>query len=99
MIYLIMKTDVLLSRGLLSGDFSTWRLLFLGGMATGALAVGALMPSAVEVFPESFGLVRASVGGLLVGLGAGLGNGCTSGHGISGNARRVPSLLALVSCE
>jgi uncharacterized membrane protein YedE/YeeE len=27
------------------------------------------------------------VGGLLVGLGASMGNGCTSGHGICGNAR------------
>jgi uncharacterized membrane protein YedE/YeeE len=32
-------------------------------------------------------VARGAVGGLLVGLGAGLGNGCTSGHGICGNAR------------
>jgi hypothetical protein len=30
---------------------------------------------------------RAALGGLLVGLGASVGNGCTSGHGICGNAR------------
>ena len=30
---------------------------------------------------------RAATSGLLVGLGAALGNGCTSGHGICGNAR------------
>jgi uncharacterized membrane protein YedE/YeeE len=33
---------------------------------------------------------RAALGGLLVGLGAALGNGCTSGHGICGNARLSP---------
>jgi uncharacterized membrane protein YedE/YeeE len=27
------------------------------------------------------------LGGLLVGVGASMGNGCTSGHGICGNAR------------
>jgi uncharacterized membrane protein YedE/YeeE len=32
-------------------------------------------------------VTRAALGGLLVGVGAALGNGCTSGHGISGNAR------------
>lgn len=30
---------------------------------------------------------RAALGGLLVGVGASMGNGCTSGHGICGNAR------------
>jgi hypothetical protein len=32
-------------------------------------------------------VVRTLLGGLMVGLGASLGNGCTSGHGICGNAR------------
>eukprot|EP00879_Flechtneria_rotunda_P018937 GHRR01019878.1.p1 GENE.GHRR01019878.1~~GHRR01019878.1.p1 ORF type:complete len:313 (+),score=102.83 GHRR01019878.1:575-1513(+) len=32
-------------------------------------------------------VARASLGGVLVGLGSAIGNGCTSGHGISGNAR------------
>jgi len=32
-------------------------------------------------------VTRAILGGLLVGVGAAAGNGCTSGHGICGNAR------------
>lgn len=32
-------------------------------------------------------VTRGALGGFLVGLGAALGNGCTSGHGICGNAR------------
>ena len=32
-------------------------------------------------------LWRAVAGGLLVGVGVTLGNGCTSGHGICGNSR------------
>jgi uncharacterized membrane protein YedE/YeeE len=35
-------------------------------------------------------LERAMLGGLLVGLGSSMGNGCTSGHGICGNARLSP---------
>ena len=33
------------------------------------------------------GLVRTIIAGLLVGAGSGMGNGCTSGHGISGLSR------------
>jgi uncharacterized membrane protein YedE/YeeE len=32
-------------------------------------------------------LVLAAVGGLLVGFGTRMGNGCTSGHGVCGFAR------------
>ncbi len=39
-------------------------------------------------------LARALLSGVLVGLGAALGNGCTSGHGICGNARLSPRSIA-----
>ena len=64
-----------------------WRLLFLVGLVGGGLAMAALLPGA---FPHQFttggggpapGLVAA---GLLVGFGARLGSGCTSGHGVCG---------------
>lgn len=58
-------------------------------MLGGAALVSAYMPGALEVLPESYTLTRAAVAGLLVGTGASLGNGCTSGHGIAGNARCV----------
>jgi hypothetical protein len=64
------------------------RWLFTAGLVAGGVGLTA-------VYPYAFGEVtmpvwRALVGGLLVGLGAGMGNGCTSGHGISGNARLSP---------
>ena len=37
------------------------------------------------------------VGGLLVGLGTGIGNGCTSGHGICGLARLSKRSMAAVA--
>lgn len=64
-----------------------WRAAFLGGMAVGARAVGAAMPRAFESMPYSYTMARALASGLLVGYGAALGSGCTSGHGIAGNAR------------
>jgi uncharacterized membrane protein YedE/YeeE len=37
---------------------------------------------------------QLAVAGLLVGYGTQLGNGCTSGHGVCGLARRSPRSLA-----
>jgi uncharacterized protein len=42
--------------------------------------------------PASY--VTIVVGGLLVGFGARLGSGCTSGHGICGIARLSPRSIA-----
>lgn len=74
-------------KGLTTCDYSTWRWLFLGGMAGGAALVAAYMPWALETLPASYTVQRAAAAGLMVGVGSSLGNGCTSGHGIAGNAR------------
>lgn len=63
-----------------------WRVMFAGGLLLGGL-VYVLVTG--EVFPVE---IKASlpvlvVAGLLVGFGARLGSGCTSGHGVSGLAR------------
>lgn len=67
------------------GDYS-WRLLFAVGMIAGGLIsvlmLGIAVPSTANL---SLGMVIA--GGLLVGIGTRLGNGCTSGHGICGMGR------------
>lgn len=77
-----------------AGD-ALWRLLFVAGLALGALLVrlysGA--PLAVPVESSTFTLV---LGGLLVGFGTRLGSGCTSGHGICGLARLSPRSLVAV---
>lgn len=59
-----------------------------------ALPAAALLPGAFDTLPPAFSIARAALGGLLVGLGAALGNGCTSGHGICGNARLAPRSMA-----
>ena len=66
--------------------------LFLAGLALrvvhpAAFAIGAGAPLPVLV-----------VAGLLVGYGTRLGNGCTSGHGVCGNARlSLRSMIATVT--
>jgi uncharacterized membrane protein YedE/YeeE len=65
-----------------------WRVAFVVGLlAAGALAAAAL-PGQVGRSPRA--LPWVVVAGLLVGVGTRLGNGCTSGHGVCGVARRSP---------
>jgi hypothetical protein len=63
-----------------------WRLAFLGGLVLApltAMLAGYKVPD--PQMPAS--LLTIIAGGLLVGFGARLGGGCTSGHGICGVAR------------
>lgn len=70
-----------------------WRVAFLAGLIGGG---GVLLGLA----PEAFGGAAlpatplVALAGLLVGAGTRLGNGCTSGHGVCGLARRSPRSLA-----
>ncbi len=77
--------------GIVSGTFSdwntdnAWRFYFLGGVMLAPLIYQLLGGKIlVEISPSTPLLV---VAGLLVGYGARLGNGCTSGHGVCGLAR------------
>lgn len=74
------------------GD-SGWRLAFLAGLVLAApllAAAGAVDPAITVAAP----LPLIVIAGLLVGFGARLGNGCTSGHGVCGIARLSPRSLA-----
>ena len=64
-----------------------WRLAYLAGLPIGALLVLTVAPGVVDrpVLPRSWVLLAAA--GLLVGYGARLGGGCTSGHGVCGISR------------
>lgn len=69
-----------------------WRAAFVAGLLLSPVLVGALAtPSAVTVEAP---LALLVVAGVLVGFGARLGSGCTSGHGICGVARLSPRSLA-----
>jgi uncharacterized membrane protein YedE/YeeE len=75
----------------------SWRLAFLAGLLFVGLVGAAVSPDAF-----TFGIDRSlpalAIAGLLVGYGTRLGGGCTSGHGVCGNARLSPrSLVATVT--
>lgn len=56
--------------------------------------MSAPSPTTRRSCPSTPQVWRAALGGLLVGLGSSLGNGCTSGHGICGSARLSPRSFA-----
>ncbi len=65
-------------------DFD-WRLAFLAGMV---LAPWLLARAGVPIpFSIPVSVLSLAIGGVIVGVGATLGSGCTSGHGVCGNAR------------
>jgi uncharacterized membrane protein YedE/YeeE len=71
-----------------------WRLLFLGGLVIGSLLFHALSGQAYPPAPNN-SLPLLVIGGLLVGFGTAMGNGCTSGHGICGISRfSIRSIVA-----
>ena len=79
--------------GILSGlvfatgrEEASWRAALVAGMVLAPglvfLLTGAMPTLTVPVSPAMIAL-----GGVIVGLGASLGSGCTSGHGVCGMAR------------
>ena len=86
-----------------------WRLpfvagLFLGGVLSAILNGGWTPVWDLGMLDAALGLGHAGklawmfVGGLLIGFGTRLANGCTSGHGIFGLSNfELPSLVATLS--
>ena len=70
------------------GDPADWRLkaALLVGMAMGPLVLLALTG---QVPPVDIPISNTAIvlGGVIVGVGVSYGGGCTSGHGVCGNAR------------
>lgn len=80
-----------------------WRLLFVIGIALGAL-IGSTLLSAtpVQFLPDHYysggGLIILAIGGVLVGFGTRYAGGCTSGHTIMGLSNlQWTSLIASAS--
>ena len=68
-----------------AGDW-LWRFAFIVGLVLAPVASGLLAyPLPTPRMPASW--VMIVIAGLLVGFGARLGGGCTSGHGVCGIAR------------
>lgn len=80
-----------------------WRLAYAAGLVLGAfLCLQLFGGNATFADPATPVLTGISpwkllLGGLLVGFGARMSNGCTSGHGICGMASlQLPSILAVL---
>jgi len=63
-----------------------WRIAFVAGLIAAPL-LAALAGAPLPRPAMTSSLVLVAVGGLLVGFGTRMGNGCTSGHGVCGFAR------------
>ncbi|HEY5676145.1 MAG TPA: YeeE/YedE thiosulfate transporter family protein [Myxococcales bacterium] len=70
----------------LAGRDVAWRALFLCGMILGAVGVVHLVPGSMDVGVRLRPAALVA-GGLLVGFGTRMANGCTSGHGVCGVSR------------
>jgi uncharacterized membrane protein YedE/YeeE len=103
MMLYILRGDVAGINGMVTGILRpikgevSWRILFIIGLVIGGILYrsygGAL--ETLEPAVEGYWVVLA---GLLVGLGATFGSGCTSGHGICGISRwSVRSMTATVT--
>lgn len=78
-----------------SREEASWRLAMVIGMIAAPgliyLVTGAMPAVEVPVSPAMI-----AIGGLIVGFGASLGSGCTSGHGVCGLSRlSIRSLVAV----
>lgn len=72
---------------------NAWRWSALAGLLAGGIALSFFYPEAFAGGLERSDL-RTVLAGFLVGLGAVIGNGCTSGHGVCGISRLSPPSLA-----
>ena len=83
-------------------DTVTWRVwyfggIFLGGLAAAILGSGVELRAGYEPLRELWSTPVVAlvvfVGAVVMGYGARLAGGCTSGHGICGTAQRSPASL------
>jgi uncharacterized membrane protein YedE/YeeE len=68
-----------------AGD-TAWRVLFVAGLLIGGLGLRVVDPALLRMDLDRSAEALVA-GGLLVGFGTALGNGCTSGHGVCGLSR------------
>ena len=89
---------ILGAAGLFAGALETrsfddaWRLWLIAGLLVSPSLARLLWNASPPVFSTSAPVLVLA--GLLVGFGARLGSGCTSGHGVCGLARLSPRSLA-----
>ena len=82
---------------LVSKDNRIENLFFLAGLILGPLIYNLIPGKEINISISS-SLILLVIGGVMVGFGTRLGNGCTSGHGISGISRfSLRSVIATIT--
>lgn len=86
---------------------AVWRVWYFAGMAIGGLVVTQILQTGAsirpgydalrDVFPLAVVIPLVAAGATLLGYGAALAGGCTSGHGLCGTAQRSPASLAVTA--
>ena len=76
-------------------DDRTWRIAFILGLVLAPTAL-TLLTGDNRIGVPTIGPVLLVASGLIVGVGAALGSGCTSGHGICGVSRLSTRSIAAV---
>ena len=85
------------SNFLVSKDNRIENFLFLFGLILGPLIYNQITGREI-IISISSSLILLIIGGVLVGFGTKLSNGCTSGHGISGISRfSLRSIIATIT--
>lgn len=75
----------------------SWRAAVVAGMISGPLAV-KVVTGAFPVIEVPSTVPMLLLGGFIVGIGVTFASGCTSGHGVCGNARLSPrSIVATLT--
>ncbi|BEJ17075.1 hypothetical protein CspHIS471_0604760 [Cutaneotrichosporon sp. HIS471] len=87
--------------GAILGDHAKWRWAFLTGMVLAPTVVAvtgleSILPGNGAELYAAAPLARLALSGALVGFGAKLGSGCTSGHFLCGSSRLAPRSLVAV---
>ena len=76
-------------------------LAFIVGLPLGGFLIALLAPQLVPAVQITGGPVLIVAAGLIVGLGARIGGGCTSGHGVCGlprfSARSIVATLTFMA--
>jgi uncharacterized membrane protein YedE/YeeE len=75
-----------ITKGLWSGNDWKWKAAFIASLISASGLSRLAYPALHEPIAPS-NLIRVIAGGMAVGLGSGMANGCTSGHGIVGVSR------------
>jgi len=89
------------------GDIAVWRVWYFVGMFVGGLLVTQVLRQGADVrsgydalravFPLWAVVPMVFGGATLLGYGAAVAGGCTSGHGMCGTAQRSPASMAVTA--